>query len=123
MAKAMIVDDAPFMRLVVKNIMLELGLEVVGEASTGEEAAKLYPIVKPDIVTMDITMPDMNGIEAVQQIMKLDPAAKIIMCSAIGQHRMVLDAIHAGAKDFVVKPIEKKRFIESVVCVLKLNKE
>jgi two-component system chemotaxis response regulator CheY len=122
MAKAMIVDDAAFMRTVIKNIMLEIGVEIAGEASTGDEAVKLYAVVKPDIVTMDITMPDMNGVEAVRHILKQDPSAKIIMCSAIGQHRMVLDAIHAGAKDFVVKPIEKRRFIESVQGVLKVKK-
>jgi two-component system chemotaxis response regulator CheY len=115
----MVVDDAPFMRRVIKGILAEMGLEVVGEASTGEEALKMYRYLKPDMVTMDITMPDMDGIEAVRGILRHDPSAKIVMCSAIGQQRMVLDAIHAGAKDFVVKPIEKKRFVESVLHILK----
>jgi two-component system chemotaxis response regulator CheY len=118
MAKVMVVDDAPFMRTVIKGILGEMGLNVAGEASTGAEALKLYRLVKPDMVTMDITMPDMNGIEAVRGILQLDPAAKIMMCSAIGQQNMVLDAIHAGAKDFVVKPIEKKRFVDAVLRML-----
>lgn len=118
MAKVMIVDDAAFMRAVLKNMITEMGLDVVAEAASGEEAVRAYPKCQPDLVTMDITMPDMDGITAVKMIVQKYPAAKIIMCSAMGQHKMVLDAIQAGAKDFIVKPLDRRRVIESILNVL-----
>lgn len=118
MAAVMIVDDAVFMRTMIRHIVLEMGHDVVAEAGAGEEAVRLYREHRPDLVTMDITMPDMNGITVATHILDFDPAAKIIMCSAMGQHRMVLDAIQAGAKDFIIKPLIKDRVIESIQNVL-----
>ncbi|MBZ9636038.1 response regulator [Clostridium sp. FP1] len=118
MARVLIVDDAAFMRMMVKDILEKNGFEVVGEASNGLKAVELYKAEKPDVVTMDITMPDMDGIEAVKEIKIFDPAAKIIMCSAMGQQSMVMDAIRAGAKDFIVKPFQADRVIEAIKKVL-----
>jgi two-component system chemotaxis response regulator CheY len=118
MAKVMIVDDAAFMRMMLRTMLIEGGHEVVGEAANGLEAVQNFMRIKPDLITMDITMPEMDGVEAVREIRKLDPSAKIIMCSAMGQKAMVVDAITAGAKDFVVKPFQKERVIESVNKVL-----
>jgi two-component system chemotaxis response regulator CheY len=114
MARIMIVDDAAFMRMSIRTMLVEAGHEVVAEAANGKEAISLYNQHKPDLVTMDITMPVMNGIESVQEIYKLDPKVKIIMCSAMGQQSMVLDAIQAGAKDFVVKPFQKERVLAAI---------
>lgn len=113
MKKIMIVDDAQFMRMMLKDIIKEISTDVV-EASNGAEAVELYKLHKPDIVTMDITMPEMDGINAVKAIKDFDAGATIIMCSAMGQQAMVIDAIHAGAKDFIVKPFSKDKVIESV---------
>lgn len=113
MAKILIVDDAAFMRMMVRGIFLEAGYEIVGEAENGREGVRKYKELKPDLVTMDITMPEMNGIEAVQEIVAYDPNAKVIMCSAMGQQSMVLDAIKAGAKDFLVKPFNKEKVLDS----------
>ncbi|NLM16645.1 MAG: response regulator [Candidatus Riflebacteria bacterium] len=110
----LIVDDAAFMRMMLKDILVKNGYDVIGEAKTGKEAIELYQKLKPDLTTMDITMPEMNGIEAVKAIMKLDAGARIIMCSAMGQQAMVIDAIQAGAKDFIVKPFQQMRVIEAV---------
>ena len=118
MAKVLIVDDAAFMRMMIKDILEKNGFEVVGEASNGIVAVDLYKKEKPDVVTMDITMPDMDGIEAVKAIKEFDPAAKVIMCSAIGQQSMVMDAIKAGAKDFIVKPFQADRVLEAINKVL-----
>ncbi|WP_062310493.1 response regulator [Alicyclobacillus sendaiensis] len=114
MARILVVDDAAFMRMMIKDILVKRGHEVVGEASDGEQAAKLYQELHPDLVTMDITMPNVDGIEAVRRIRAIDPQARIIMCSAMGQQAMVLDAIRAGAKDFVVKPFQADRVINAV---------
>ncbi|MDT8716679.1 response regulator [Clostridium sp. 19966] len=114
MAKVLIVDDAAFMRMMIKDILEKNGYEVVGEANNGIKAVELYKKEKPDIVTMDITMPDMDGIEAVKQIKAFDGAAKVIMCSAMGQQTMVMDAIKAGARDFIVKPFQADRVLEAV---------
>ena len=114
MARVLIVDDAAFMRMMIKDILEKNGFEVVGEASNGQIAVDLYKKEKPDIVTMDITMPDMDGIEAVKQIRAFSPEAKIIMCSAMWQQSMVMDAIRAGAKDFIVKPFQADRVLEAV---------
>ena len=118
MAKVLIVDDAAFMRMMIKDILEKGGFEIVGEANNGLKAVELFKKEKPDVVTMDITMPDMDGIEAVKAIKEFDPAAKIIMCSAMGQQTMVMDAIKAGAKDFIVKPFQPDRVIEAVTKVL-----
>lgn len=118
MAKVLIVDDAAFMRMMIKDILEKNGFEVIGEASNGVKAVELYKKEKPDIVTMDITMPDMDGIEAVKQIKAFDPAAKVIMCSAMGQQGMVMDAIKAGAKDFIVKPFQADRVLDAIRKVL-----
>ncbi|MHC6179275.1 response regulator [Clostridium sp. JNZ X4-2] len=114
MAKILIVDDAAFMRMMIKDILEKNGFEIVGEANNGIKAVELYKKEKPDVVTMDITMPDMDGIEAVKAIKALDPAAKIIMCSAMGQQTMVMDAIKAGARDFIVKPFQPDRVLEAI---------
>ena len=112
--RVLIVDDAAFMRMLLKDIISKAGFEVVGEASNGKEAVEKYKELKPDIVTMDITMPEMNGIEAVKEIKKIDPNAKIIMVSAMGQQAMVIEAIQAGARDFIVKPFQPARVIEAL---------
>lgn len=112
--KVLIVDDAAFMRMMIKNILGKAGYEIVGEAENGAQAVTKYKELKPDLVTMDITMPEMDGITAVKEIMKTDSSAKIIMCSAMGQQAMVIDAIQAGAKDFIVKPFQPNRVLEAV---------
>ena len=114
MTRVLIVDDAAFMRMMIKDILQKNGFEVVGEASNGIEAVDLYKKEKPDVVTMDITIPDMDGIEAVKEIKSFDPAAKVIMCSAMGQQSMVMDAIKSGAKDFIVKPFQADRVLEAI---------
>ena len=113
MAKILIVDDAAFMRMMIKDILTKNGYEVVAEAANGVEAVELYKSHQPDLVTMDITMPEMDGIE-VKQIKAVNPAAKVIMCSAMGQQSMVMDAIKAGANDFIVKPFQADRVLEAV---------
>jgi two-component system chemotaxis response regulator CheY len=115
MIRILIVDDAAFMRLVLKQMLTEAGFQVIAEAGDGDEALKLYRQTKPDVVTMDITMPGMDGIEALKEIKKVDPQAKVIMCSALGQQKMILDAVKAGASDFIVKPFQKERVLEAIV--------
>lgn len=112
MKKVLICDDATFMRNVLKDLLTNAGFDVIGEASNGNEAVAMFKTLKPDVVTMDITMPEKDGIAAVREIIAIEPRAKIVMCSAMGQKVMVLDAIKAGAKDFIVKPFEKERVIE-----------
>ena len=114
MARVLIVDDAAFMRMMIKDILEKNGFEVIGEANNGVKAVEMYKKDKPDVVTMDITMPDMDGIEAVRQIKAFDPGAKVIMCSAMGQQTMVMDAIRAGARDFIVKPFQQDRVLEAI---------
>lgn len=114
MAKILIVDDAAFMRMMIKDILTKNGYEVIGEAANGIQAVELYKANQPDLVTMDITMPEMDGIEAVKQIKAVNPGAKVIMCSAMGQQSMVMDAIKAGASDFIVKPFQADRVLEAV---------
>jgi two-component system chemotaxis response regulator CheY len=118
-ARILIVDDAKFMRLTLTNILKKAQHEVVAEADNGHKGVSLYRELKPDLVTMDITMPEMNGIEAVREIKKDFPDAKIIMCSAMGQQKMVVEAIEAGAKDFLVKPFDEHRVIDAINRVLK----
>ncbi|OEF98396.1 response regulator [Desulfuribacillus alkaliarsenatis] len=117
-AKVLIVDDAAFMRMMIKDILSKNGFNVVGEAANGEEAVARYKELEPDIVTMDITMPEKDGIAALKDIKKMNPAAKVIMCSAMGQQAMVIDAIQAGAKDFIVKPFQADRVIEAITKAL-----
>ncbi|NLJ72457.1 MAG: response regulator [Syntrophomonadaceae bacterium] len=112
--KILIVDDAAFMRMMIKDILSKNGYEIVGEAENGQVAVEKYKDLKPDLVTMDITMPEMDGIAAVKEIKAFDPAATVIMCSAMGQQSMVIDAIQAGAKDFIVKPFQPERVLEAV---------
>ena len=117
-AKILVVDDASFMRMMIKNILTDNGYEIIGEAENGIEALKRYKELEPDLVTMDITMPDMDGIETVKRILRFDNEAKIIMCSAMGQKAMVIEAIEKGAKDFIVKPFKEDRVIGAVENVL-----
>ncbi len=112
--KVLVVDDAAFMRMMVKDILSKNGYEVVGEAENGLKAVEKYQELKPDLTTMDITMPEMDGITAVKEIKKIDPSAKVIMCSAMGQQAMVVEAIQAGARDFIVKPFQPDRVLEAV---------
>ena len=112
--RILIVDDAAFMRMMIKDILTKNDFEVVGEAADGVQAIEKYIDLKPDLVTMDITMPEMDGIAALKAIKEKDPAAKIIMCSAMGQQAMVIDAIQAGAKDFIVKPFQADRVVEAI---------
>jgi two-component system chemotaxis response regulator CheY len=114
----LVCDDAIFMRTMISDILSQAGFEVVGEAESGIQAVAKYRELKPDLVTMDIVMPDMGGIEAVREICKADPEAKILMCSAMGQQALVVEAIQAGAKDFVVKPFQPSRVLEAVQRVL-----
>jgi len=114
----LVCDDAIFMRTMISDILSQAGFEVVGEAESGSQAVAKYRQLKPDLVTMDIVMPDMGGIEAVREICKTDPEAKILMCSAMGQQALVVEAIQAGAKDFVVKPFQPSRVLEAVQRVL-----
>ena len=112
--KILVVDDAAFMRMMIKDILLKHGYEVVGEATNGAEAVVRFSELSPDLVTMDITMPEMDGIAAVKHIRAMDPNARVIMCSAMGQQAMVLEAIQAGARDFIVKPFQPDRVLEAV---------
>jgi two-component system chemotaxis response regulator CheY len=114
----LVCDDAIFMRTMISDILSQAGFEVVGEAESGVQAVEKYRELKPDLVTMDIVMPDMGGIEAVREICKTDPEAKILMCSAMGQQALVVEAIQAGAKGGVVKPFQPSRVLEAVQRVL-----
>lgn len=112
--RILITDDALFMRVTLKNILVQNGFEVVGEASNGVESVALYKELKPDVVTMDITMPEMDGLTALKEIRSHDPGAQVIMCTAMGQKGMVVEAIQAGAKDFIVKPFQPDRVLEAM---------
>ena len=114
----LIVDDANFMRMMLKNILTKNGYNVIGEAENGVQAIEKYKELKPDLVTLDITMPEMDGLQAAKAIKAEDPNATIIMCSAMGQQAMVVDAIKAGAKDFIVKPFQEDRVIEAIKKIL-----
>ena len=114
MSKVLIVDDTKFMRKILKNILKKRDIEIAGEAVNGKDAVEKYNELKPDLVTMDIIMPEMNGIEAVKKIMAADSDARVLMCSAMGQQALVIEAIQAGAKDFVIKPFQPTRVLEAV---------
>lgn len=110
----LIVDDAAFMRMMIKDILNKNGFDVVGEAENGVEAVDKYKELTPDLVTMDITMPEMDGIAALKEIKEVNPESTVIMCSAMGQQALVIDAIQAGAKDFIVKPFQADRVLEAI---------
>ncbi|MBR5799936.1 MAG: response regulator [Lachnospiraceae bacterium] len=110
----LIVDDAAFMRMMIKDILTKNGYNVVGEAENGAKAFDKYNELKPDLVLMDITMPEVDGIKALKNIKAADPNATVIMCSAMGQQAMVIESIQAGAKDFIVKPFQPDRVLEAV---------
>ena len=110
----LICDDAAFMRMMIKDILTKNGYNVVGEAENGVKAIEMYTETKPDLVLMDITMPEMDGIGALKGIRAKDPNAQVIMCSAMGQQAMVIEAIQAGARDFIVKPFQADRVLEAV---------
>lgn len=118
MASLLIVDDAKFMRETLAKIFTDASYQVIGEAENGKEALDLYKQLKPDLVTMDLTMPVMNGLDTIQAIMKLDQQAKIVVCSAMGQQKIVVEAIELGAKDFIVKPFDKDRVLDTMNNVL-----
>jgi len=110
----LIADDLKFIKLVLRELVEKAGFRVVGEASNGQEAVELYKDRHPDVVLMDITMPKMDGLTALKQILKIDPQAKIIMCSALGQQSLIVQALQLGAKDFIVKPFREERVIAAI---------
>lgn len=112
--RVLIVDDAAFMRMMIKDILSKNGFDVVGEAENGAVGVAKYQELRPDLTTMDITMPEMDGISAMKAIKKIDPDAKVIMCSAMGQQAMVIEAIQSGARDFIVKPFQPDRVLEAL---------
>ena len=112
--RVLLADDLYFMRMVQKEVLESKGFQIVGEASTGTEAVAQYEELRPDIVVLDITMPEMNGLEAMKRILSFDPDARIIICSAIGQQNLIVDAINAGIKDFIVKPFKPERLISAI---------
>ena len=115
MAKSILIcDDAAFMRVMIKDILTKNGYEVAGEAENGLKAVEKYNETKPDLVMMDITMPEMDGIQALKKIKEIDANANVIMCSAMGQQAMVIESIQSGARDFIVKPFQPDRVIEAV---------
>jgi len=115
----LVVDDASFMRMMIKDILTKNAYEIAGEASDGQLAVELYSQVKPDAVIMDITMPNMDGLQALKELKKIDPDARVIMCSAMGQESMVIDAIKSGASDFIVKPFQADRVLKALQKVVK----
>ena len=114
MARVLVVDDAAFMRKVLTDTLSKGGHEVVGEAANGMEAVDRFRELRPELTTLDITMPEKDGLTALREILSFDPSAKIVMCSALGQESKVLEAIRAGAKDFVVKPFQPERVLDAV---------
>ena len=114
MYKILVVDDAGFMRMMIKNYLTKAGYSTIIEGEDGEKAVSLYKSELPDLVIMDITMPNLDGIGALRAIKEADPNAKVVMCSAMGQEAMVMEAIKLGAKDFIVKPFKQERILETV---------
>ena len=119
MVKILLADDLSFMRMVQKEILEEKGYLVVGEAADGIEAIEKYKTIKPDILILDITMPNMNGLDAMHKIFEIDKQAKIIMCSALGQQQLIVEAIKSGVKDFIVKPFKPERMLSAIEKALK----
>lgn len=120
-ARVLIVDDLAFIKLIIRDTLEKTGFEVAGEASNGIEAIEQYKRLKPDIVLMDITMPRMDGIQALQEIIKLDSSARIIMCSALGQQKLIIQSIQLGAKDFIVKPFKPERIVGAIKKALNMS--
>ena len=118
MARVLVVDDAAFMRKMVGDALASGGHEVIGEAENGIEAIERWQALKPEVTTLDITMPEKGGLEALREIVAIDPSARVVMCSALGQESKVLEAIKAGAKDFVVKPFQPDRVLQAVAKAL-----
>lgn len=114
MAKIMIVDDAAFMRITIKNMLKKSAHEVVGEAENGKVAVERYRALLPDVITMDITMPEMDGLTALKEILRINPKANVIMVSAMGQEAMVREAIMSGAKGFIVKPFKEDGILSAI---------
>jgi two-component system chemotaxis response regulator CheY len=114
MARVLVVDDAAFMRKMVTDALTSGGHEIVGEAGNGTEAVAQYQALRPDVMTLDITMPEKDGLAALKEIIAVDPAAKVVMCSALGQESKVLESIKSGAKDFVVKPFQADRVLSAI---------
>jgi two-component system chemotaxis response regulator CheY len=114
MARVLVVDDAAFMRKVVSDALASGGHDVIGEAGNGAEAIDRFRELKPELTMLDITMPEKNGLEALAEIMTIDPSARVLMCSALGQETKVIESIKLGAKDFVVKPFQPSRLLEAV---------
>jgi two-component system chemotaxis response regulator CheY len=119
--KILIADDLKFIKLVLRDLVEKAGFRVVGEASNGEEAVELYQDERPDVVLMDITMPKVDGLTALKEILKIDPEAKVIMCSALGQQSLIVQALQLGAKDFIVKPFRDERVIASIKKILDIE--
>ncbi|WP_282600090.1 response regulator [Patulibacter sp. SYSU D01012] len=114
MANVLVVDDAAFMRKMLSDVLTKAGHEVRGEAANGADAVKQYQELRPELVTLDITMPEMDGLEALREIIALDPSARVIMCSALGQESRVLESVKLGARDFVVKPFTPDSVLTAV---------
>jgi two-component system chemotaxis response regulator CheY len=112
--RVLITDDTAFMRMTLRNVLEKNGYEIVGEAEDGYQAVEQYMLSKPDLVTMDITMPNMDGITAIKKIMEKDPEARIVVVSAMGQKALVIEALNSGAKDFIVKPFQPDRIVEAL---------
>ncbi len=121
MIKILVVDDAVFMRSMIRDIFARGPFAIVGEAENGIQAVRLYQELRPDLTTMDIVMPQMDGITALREIMRLDPSARVVMCSALGQEALIAEAIEAGARDFIVKPFQPSRVLKVVQSVLGLD--
>lgn len=123
MTKVLVVDDTSYTRVVIRKILESSGFEVIGEAENGVEAIEQYRLLKPDVVFMDIVMPEMDGLEALAQIRKVDSTASVIMCTAIGQEKTLMRAIRAGACDYVLKPPSAERVLNAIRAVLNLRAE
>ena len=114
MARVLVVDDAAFMRKMLSDALSKAGHEVVGEAANGQEGVEQFQALRPDLTTLDITMPEKDGLTALREILSFDPSARVIMCSALGQESKVLESVRFGAKDFIVKPFNADRLVEAV---------
>ncbi len=112
--RILLVDDAMIIRMILRKILTEAGFEIAGEASNGAESIRKYQELKPDLVTMDITMPEMGGIKALKAIREFDPNAKVIICSAMGQKSLIIEAMEAGAANFIAKPFDEDKVVETV---------
>ena len=116
--RILIADDLTFIRMLQKEVLTGGGFQIVGEASNGREAVEMYRALAPDVVLLDITMPEMNGLEAMRQILAMDPLARVLICSAIGQQALIVEAIKAGARDFIVKPFKPERLAAAIARAL-----